>query len=139
MRRQILFVSCILLSFAGPAFAQGPGDPIAEHLFSPELIMKNQREIGLAEGQEKTIKEAIQRTQAKFLEMQWQMQGEAGSLIQLLKARPVDEGAVLAQIDRVLDLERNIKRAQISLLIRIKNTLSDQQIARLTELKGRGL
>ena len=139
MRRQILIVSCILVSLAGSTLAQGPGDPIAETLFSPELIMTHQRELGLAEGQEKTIKEAIQRTQAKFLEMQWQMQGESGSLVQLLKGRPVDEAAVLAQVDRVLNLEREIKRAQLSLLIRIKNALSDQQIAKLTELKGRGL
>ena len=124
----------VLLSAVGDAQAPG-GDPIAEQLFAPELIMKHQRDLALTEVQERTIKEAIQRAQLKFFDAQWQMQSEQSTLVKLLSARPADETAVLAQIDRVLNLEREIKRAQMSLLIRIKNTLSDQQIARLTELR----
>lgn len=122
--------------WSGVGFAQAPGaDPIAEQLFAPELIMKHQRDLALTEGQERTIKEAIQRAQARFFDTQWQMQREQSTLVQLLSARPVDETGVLAQVDRVLNLEREIKRAQLSLLIRIKNTLSDQQIAKLTGLR----
>jgi len=55
--------------------------------------------------------------------------------VQLLKARPVDENAVLAQVDHVLDREREIKKAQISLLVRIKNQLSEEQQNKLMELR----
>lgn len=110
-------------------------DPIAQALFPPELIMKYRQEINLDEGQSKAMKEAIQKAQTKFLDMQWDMQSEAEKLIKLLKARPVDESAVMAQMDQVLNREREIKKAQISLLVHIKNLLSEPQQNKLTELR----
>jgi len=67
--------------------------------------------------------------------MQWDMQSETEKLVQLLKARPVDESAVLAQVDQVLNREREIKKAQISLLVRIKNQLTEEQQNKLMELR----
>lgn len=134
--RVICLLSLLLSSWSVGSYAQTPGgDPVADQLFAPELIMKHQRDLALSEVQERAIKEAITRAQLKFLDTQWQMQREQSTLVQLLSARPVDETAVLGQVDRVLNLEREIKRAQLSLLIRIKNTLSDRQIAMLTELR----
>jgi Spy/CpxP family protein refolding chaperone len=129
---------CALLFLAAGSWAQKTADdPIAQALFPPELVMKYQQEINLSDGQSKAIKEAIQRAQTKFLDMQWDMQAEAKKLIQLLKARPIDEGAVLAQVDQVLNREREIKKAQISLLIHIKNLLSEEQQNKLMELRQR--
>ncbi|HXO37213.1 MAG TPA: periplasmic heavy metal sensor [Candidatus Acidoferrum sp.] len=110
-------------------------DPIAQALFPPELIMKYRQEINLDEGQSKAMKEAIQKAQTKFLDMQWDMQSEAEKLIKLLKARPVDESAVMAQMDQVLNRERDIKKAQISLLVHLKNLLSEPQQNKLTDLR----
>jgi Spy/CpxP family protein refolding chaperone len=127
-----------LLIFAAGSWAQKPAeDPIAQALFPPELVMKYRQEINRDEGQSKAIKEAIQKAQTRFLDMQWDMQAEAEKLVKLLKARPVDEPAVLAQVDQVLNREREIKKAQISLLIHIKNLLSDSQQNKLTELRQR--
>jgi len=67
--------------------------------------------------------------------MQFDMQGEKEKLVLLLKARPVDEKAVLAQLDKVLDRERDIKKTQISLLIPIKNQLTADQQTKLAELR----
>ncbi len=131
----VLFV---LVLCGAASWGQGPqpaDDPIAQNLFPPELVMKYRQEINLDEGQSKAIKEAIQKAQTKFLDMQWDMQSESGKLVQLLKARPVDENAVLAQVDQVLNREREIKRAQISLLVRIKNLLTDAQQNQLMELR----
>jgi Spy/CpxP family protein refolding chaperone len=126
----------ILLILAAGSSAQKPGDdPIAQVLFPPELVMKYHQEINLDEGQSRAIKDAIQKAQSKFLDMQWDMQSEAEKLVRLLKTRPVDEQAVLAQVDQVLNREREIKKAQISLLIHIKNLLSEAQQNKLTELR----
>lgn len=128
----------ILLIFGVGSWAQKPADdPIAQALFPPELVMKYRQEINLDEGQSKAIKEAIQKAQTRFLDMQWDMQTEAEKLVKLLKARPVDESAVLAQVDQVLNREREIKKAQISLLVHIKNLLSESQQNKLTELRQR--
>jgi Spy/CpxP family protein refolding chaperone len=63
------------------------------------------------------------------------MQAEQQKLVQLLKAQPIDEGAALSQVDRLLNQEHEVKKAQLSLLIRIKNLLSISQQAKLNELR----
>jgi Spy/CpxP family protein refolding chaperone len=97
--------------------------------------MANQREIGLRDDQRTAIVNDMQRTQASFVDLQWKMSTQSEQLERLLEAPTVNEAAVLAQIDRVLAAEREIKRAQVGLLIRIKNSLSPQQQARLDELR----
>jgi Spy/CpxP family protein refolding chaperone len=133
------YLVLFLLVFSGAvSWGQGPqpaDDPLAQNLFPPELVMKYSQEINLDEGQAKTLKETIQKAQTKFLDMQWDMQSEVGKLVQLLKARPVDENAVLAQVDQVLNREREIKKTQISLLVRIKNLLTEAQQNKLMELR----
>lgn len=131
----LLFVSLIIGASCWAQDPQQADDPIAQNLFAPELVMKYHQEIDLDETQSKTVRDAIQKAQAKFLDMQWDMQSETQKLVQLLKAKPVDETAVLAQVDQVLNREREIKKAQISLLVRIKNVLTDAQQNKLTELR----
>jgi Spy/CpxP family protein refolding chaperone len=63
------------------------------------------------------------------------MQAEAGKLAQLLRASRIDESAAIAQADKVLGMEREVKKAQLSLLIRIKNLLTPAQQDKLTELR----
>jgi Spy/CpxP family protein refolding chaperone len=133
----------LLLCLAGPfrAWAQPqlPGeDPIAKNVFPPELVMKYSQDIGLDDRQRAAIKENVQSAQSKFLDAQWSLQEESQKLVRLLQAQPVNETAVLAQVDKVLALEREIKRTQITLLVRIKNLLTEPQQAKLQELRKRG-
>ncbi len=97
--------------------------------------MQYGQEINLTPDQSKAVRDEIKNAQAKFLDLQWSMQSEQEKLVLLLKARPVDESAVLAQVDKVLDREREIKKIQISLLVRIKNQLTVAQQAKLMELR----
>jgi Spy/CpxP family protein refolding chaperone len=133
----------ILLSFAfvcALSFGQVPqpsDDPISDQLFPPELVMRYGQEINLTADQSKAVREEIQKAQAKFVDMQWDTQSERERLVLLLKARPVDESAVLVQLDKVLDREREIKKTQITLLVRIKNQLTAAQQSKLTELRRR--
>ena len=63
------------------------------------------------------------------------MSAETERLDKLLQPASIDEKQVLEQIDRTLAAEREIKRTQVALLIRIKNALSAQQQAKLVELR----
>jgi Spy/CpxP family protein refolding chaperone len=117
--------------------AQQPEDPIARHLFPPDLLMKYQREIGLTESQRNTMLLAITKSQGRFLELQFASHGESEKLAELLQARPVDEAAVLAQADRLMALERDVKKTHLSLLVRLKNLLSESQQRKLAELRPR--
>jgi TonB-dependent SusC/RagA subfamily outer membrane receptor len=116
---------------------QGSGDdPLARLLFPPELVMQNQQAIDLTERQRESIQELLKNVQGKFIESQFRMNGEMERLKQLIEASAVDEPKVLEQIDRILATERDVKRAQLSLMVKIKNQLSDQQKAALLKLRG---
>jgi Spy/CpxP family protein refolding chaperone len=136
-RAWLLVVVAVLL--AAEADAQqppGPGqDPLAPHVFPPDLVMRHATEIGLDEKQRAAIKDLVVKMQTRFLELQWDLQAESEKMARLLQASPVDETAVLAQADKVMGLEREVKRAHLTLLVRIKNLLSDTQRAKLSELR----
>jgi len=52
-------------------------------------------------------------------------------------ARRQRAAKALAQADKVMSLEREVKRAHLGLLVRIKNVLSESQQSKLAELRGR--
>lgn len=119
-----------------PAPAPEHAEPdFARHLFPPELIMQHQQKIELRAEQRTTITQAIQQLQSKVLELQWQMQSEAQKLSELMQASSVKEAEALAQVDRVLGVEREVKRLHLGTLIRIKNTLTRDQQTTLAGLR----
>lgn len=132
-------VSALLIA-AAPALAQQPGpqagEPdFAEHLFPPELIMQNQQRIGLRPEQRTVITGAIRELQNKVIDLQWRIQEETQRLRELLQAAPVDETSALAQVDRILGIEREVKKAHLRMLIQIKNALTPEQQQMLRRLR----
>src|SRR5213593_874640 len=113
----------------GPPGAPRPEDPLARFLFPPELVMQQQRAIGLKPEQRTTITRVIQEFQTKMLD-------ETQRLTELLDKPTVDQTAALAQIDKLLAVERDVKRAHIGLLIQIKNNLTADQQARLRQVSS---
>jgi len=135
---RIAHVMILLALLAAPMVgrAQQPGpDPFAGNLFSPELVMQHQQEIGLTDQQRATITAEITKAQQRATEVAWKLQKELADLAALTKQDPVDEQAVLQVLERVLNAERDVKRAQVLLLVRIKNTLTPEQRARLKEFR----
>ncbi|HYT81971.1 MAG TPA: periplasmic heavy metal sensor [Gemmatimonadales bacterium] len=115
-----------------------PDDPLARFLFPPDLVMQQEFAIGLKPEQRGAITQAIQQFQGNVVELQWQMHEETQRLTELLDKTVVDQAAALAQIDKVLAVERGVKRAHIGLLIQIKNQLTAEQQARLAQARPAG-
>jgi Spy/CpxP family protein refolding chaperone len=112
-----------------------PEPTFEDQLFPPELIMQHQGELALTAEQRGAITDAVKRLQSQVIDVQWQMQYEQQKLAELLSQSPVEEAPALAQVDRVLDLERQVKKAHLGALIRIKNTLTAEQQRQLMALK----
>ena len=138
MRNSVLLaLAWILLAPAFLAAQQPSGrDPVAENLFPPELVMAHQRAIGLDDAQKAYIRGELLKAQTRFTELQWQLQDAMEALESLLKQSPVEESQVLSQLEKVLNWEREIKRAQIGLLVRIKNKLTAEQQSKLRKLRA---
>ncbi len=100
--------------------------------------MANQDAIHLTDSQRNSLQQAMADAQGKFIPLQFKMSSEVEKLQNLLKPSSVDEAQVLDQVDRVLAVERDVKRAQLSLMIRIKDMLNAQQQSRLNQLRRQG-
>ncbi|MCI0414920.1 periplasmic heavy metal sensor [bacterium] len=136
--KNTLFILLFLITAATGVSADPKApeeDLIARYLFPPEVVMRYQQQIGLQENQSAEIKNEIQKTQSGFIDLQWQMQAEAQKMTALLQENPVDESKVLSQADKVMNLERQIKKTHLTLLVRIKNLLTEEQKNRLMELR----
>lgn len=110
-------------------------DPFNANLFAPSWVMSHDREIGLSDDQKKFIQDQMVLARTKFALTETKLRGEMENLNGLLAAKPVNESTVLDAVDRVLALERDIKRAQVSLMVSVKNKLTEQQTARLEQLR----
>jgi Spy/CpxP family protein refolding chaperone len=110
-------------------------DPLGDVMFPPDMIMGHARELGLTDEQKAFMRGEIQRTTTHFLELQWQLQDAMEALHQTMKSNAVDEQQALAQLDKVLDTERQIKHLHFSLGIRLKNQLTAEQQGKLRGMR----
>ena len=140
MKAGVLWFCGALLFAAGAAYAQQPGqDLIGQSFFAPELVIQHQEAIGLSAEQKDYFKTEIRAAQLKFTELQWKLQDEMEKLVTLIKQPQVDEQQVLAQLEKVLAAEREVKREQVTLLVRIKNKLTPDQQSKLSDLRTKPL
>src|SRR6195256_4521943 len=138
MRTGVLCICAAFQLAAGAARAQQPDqDPIGQSFFAPELVIQHQEMIGLSGGQKEYFKTEIRQAQLKFTELQWKLQDEMEKLVTLAKQPHVDEQQILAQLEKLLAAEREVKREQVTLLVRIKNKLTPEQQGKLLEIRSK--
>jgi Spy/CpxP family protein refolding chaperone len=128
----LMVFTLLLLSPLGAQ--QPPEDPLRDVMFPPEAVMQHQQAVGLSDEQKNNLKVEVRQAQLRFTELLWTLQDEMERLVSLLKQSKVDEKQAASQLDKVLAAEREIKRAQLMLLIRIKNNLTPAQQTQLREL-----
>ena len=114
---------------------QPPPDPLADVMFPPDFILGHAREIALTDEQKSFMRGEVQKTMASFTELQWKLQDETEALHETLKGTSVDEQRALAQLNKVLDIEREIKRLHIGLGVRLKNRLTAEQQSQLQNMR----
>jgi len=127
-------VGIIVLLGSAIQAQQPPEDPLRGALFPPEAIMQNQQALGLSDDQKNTLKIDLRLSQAKFSLLQWKLEDAVEKLVTLVSATKIDEKTAAEQLDKVLNAEREVKRAQLQFLIRLKNSLTAAQQTQLREL-----
>lgn len=143
MKHKLSWLTVVLLLGVAPATAQGPPPPLTgrplflDQLFVPEQVMRHQEEIGLSDEQRAAITEAMTNAQKKIVELQWQFESASKKLADTLAKGHIDEAAAAAQADRVMNLELQIKKTHLALLIQIKNLLTAAQQAKLRDLRAK--
>lgn len=119
-----------------PALPNVPAvDPLGDVLFPPELIMRHALSIELSGEQKTSMRAEIQTTTTRFNELKWQLQEAMEVLHETMKSNSVNEGQAMSQLDKVLDVEREIKRLHIGMGIRLKNQLTPTQQTKLDGIR----
>ncbi len=118
----------LLVLFGASLVTYAQGDPLEDHFISPEVIMKHQAELGITAAQREQIKQQVRSAQVKFTELQWDIQAEIENLTKLLEDRAAAEAPVMEQLNRVLAVEADIKRSQVSMLMALRKVLTDEQL-----------
>ena len=136
MKTHRLLLALTLLA-APLLHAQSPRDPIGGNLFPPDFIMANADAINFTDEQRQALHDTVEKIQERFSTLQQALQQETDALGKLLAQPAPAEAAVLAQLDKVLDRERESKRAQLALMLGIRARLTDEQRAKLTELRAK--
>jgi len=119
-----------------PMMGMGPPAFLKE-LFLPGLVMEHQRDIGLTPEQRDAITKEMTATHQKVLQLRWELEEKSDALQKLLAADKIDEKAALARAGEVMDIEREMKQAHLTLLIRLKNQLTPEQQQKLAAFRPR--
>src|SRR5205085_1419057 len=119
-----------------PNHPQPPNpDPLAPLMFPPDMIMGHMRELNLTDEQKTYMRAEIQKATASFQDLQWKLQDQMELLHDTMNSTSVNEQQALAQLDKVLDVEREIKRLHIGLAVRLKNRLTPEQQDQLNKMR----
>lgn len=114
-----------------------PASDINALFFTARLIVANAAAIGLTDPQRTEIQAAAREAQQTYRQTRFELDNAMTVLAGMATQHPADEAQLLEQLDRILELESQIKRGQLVTLVRTKNALTPDQHARLRELKGR--
>lgn len=137
-RLAAVVAACCLLLGAGMAGAQAPGqdkDPFKGKLFAPNVILEHQDALGLTKDQFTAIRATVVDVQASIAEHEWDLREAYLRVLVSLDASPVDEAAVLRDVDALLKAENEVKKRQVAMLIRLRNLLTDEQVDYLKSMR----
>jgi len=138
-----LFAFISVLALLCPLFAaedpKKAADPFAGAFFPPELVLMARDQIALTQAQQETIRIRMEKAQSRSDELRAKLDRETAALSALAKQERVDEARLLAQLDKVIEVEREVKHLHVGLAVAIKNLLKPEQQAKLREFaKGDG-
>jgi len=115
----------------------GPGGPPFERdLFPPDLVLHNQTALGLSDEQISAIKKLLNEMHPRILDLQTNLDRVTERLGGILKSSRIDETAALSAADEAMGLETQIKKTHLTLLVRLKNLLTEEQQIKLRDLRA---
>ena len=136
MKRGVVILLACLCVGVTTAAAKAPKDDVFKgKLFAPNVILENQAELSLSKQQFTEIKRAVVDVQANVAEHEWDVREAYQNILTELDRTPIDQAQVLEYVDAALRAENEVKKLQVAMLIRLKNLLTDEQVAYLESLR----
>ena len=95
----------------------------------------NQLALGLSGDQVAAIKKLVGETQDRVLDVQVDLHRATEQLRAALETAKIEEAAALSVASQAMDLEKRVKTAHLTLMIRVKNLLTEEQQDKARALK----
>jgi hypothetical protein len=131
MKKGLLCLLAISSLGAGAAMAEAPKDVFKGKLFAPNIILEHRDALQLSKDQFTAIRAAVVEVQAGVAEYEWDMQDAYRALMLELDKSPIDEEKVLQHASTALLAENQVKKMQMTMLVRLKNLLTADQVSHL--------
>ena len=137
MRKRILLgLLALLLGTSAAIAAPSKADVFKGKLFPPGVILQHQDALQLSKEQFTAIKAAVVEVQANVAGHEWDLREAYMNVMSELDKSPVDEQRVMEFVDKALVAENQVKKEQVVMLIRLRNLLTDEQVAYLEAQHG---
>jgi Spy/CpxP family protein refolding chaperone len=137
-----LVIALALITTLRPLFAadesKHAADPFAGAFFPPEMVAMARERIVLTQEQQGAIRSLMEKTQSRSDDWRKKLEKETAALAALTKQERVDKTALLAQLDKVLDVERELKQLHVGVLVDVKNLLTPEQQSKLRAIAKDG-
>jgi len=127
----VVVAAVAVFSFGIAMAADEKDDPFKGKLFAPNVILENQAELALTKEQFTKIRAAVVEVQGNVAEHEWDMREAYMKLMVELDQSPVNEDRVLEHANVALLAENKVKKQQMRMLVRLKNLLTEEQVAYL--------
>ena len=113
-------------------------DPFAGAFFSPEMVSMMRERIMLSQEQQDALRILMEKTQPLSEQSRKKLEKETAALAALAGQERVERTAILSQLDKVLDVERELKHLHVGLLVEVRNLLTLEQQTKLREMTKDG-
>jgi len=138
MRKGLLvLLAFVCLTATNAGAAEPKHDVFKGKLFAPNVILQNQDELSLSKQQFTEIRGAVVKVQGNVAEHEWDIAEAYQNIMAELDKSPIDEAQVLEYVEAALRAENEVKKLQVAMLVRLKNLLTDEQIAYLESVRDK--
>jgi len=137
-----LLAACVLVASAGSvAMAQGQGgknvqQQLRQKFIPPRLLLKHADALGLTADQKSKLKRVMRETHAEVGDAQFDLREESYVLMQMLDDPKATDAKILAQADKVMQLEQQVKRRHMKMLLEVRRILTPEQLAKVEKFKA---
>lgn len=136
MKKGFLIILAAALFGTSAGFAANAKEDVFKgKLFAPNIILENQAELELSKDQFTAIKKAVVEVQSNVAEHEWDVREAYLSMMQALDEVPINEERVLELVGVALLAENEVKKEQMTMLVRLKNLLTAEQVAYLESIQ----
>ena len=137
----LMLVAAACLLLPATVLAQGgPRHGGGGQMANPGHLMKLADELDLRDDQREEIGQLLEEGREEIRPLRQEMRQEGRALRQMMSDTTVDRAEVHEQLEKVLELEAQVKRRRADLFLDMRDILDDDQRARAQELleEGRG-